>query len=68
MLDEPAEGLDGPTVEALVPGLLDSATGRGVLQLTFRRKGLDLVDVTHELRHGGRVSAAGLPVRTTARP
>jgi len=44
VLDEPTEGLDGPTATVLVTDLLDSASGRTVLMLTHRDEGLDLVD------------------------
>ena len=44
VLDEPTEGLDGPTATVLVADLLDSASGRTVLMLTHRDEGLDLVD------------------------
>ncbi|ROP42916.1 thiol reductant ABC exporter subunit CydD [Pseudokineococcus lusitanus] len=49
VLDEPTEGLDEPTAEALVADLLDAASGRGVLLLTHRPEGLDRVDVVHRL-------------------
>ncbi|MEJ5866714.1 thiol reductant ABC exporter subunit CydD [Pseudokineococcus sp. 5B2Z-1] len=54
VLDEPTEGLDEPTAEALVADLLDAASGRGVLLLTHRPEGLDRVDVVHRLGAGRR--------------
>ncbi|WP_298801905.1 thiol reductant ABC exporter subunit CydD [uncultured Pseudokineococcus sp.] len=58
VLDEPTEGLDEPTAEALVADLLDAASGRGVLLLTHRPEGLDRVDVVHRLGAG---ALAALP-------
>lgn len=52
VLDEPTEGLDGPTARALIADLLDAATGRTVLLLTHRPEGLDLVDMVLELADG----------------
>ena len=54
VLDEPTEGLDQATAEAVVGDLLDAATGRTVVLLTHRTEGLELVDATYELR-GGRL-------------
>ncbi|MEJ5889577.1 thiol reductant ABC exporter subunit CydD [Pseudokineococcus marinus] len=58
VLDEPTEGLDEATAEALVADLLDAASGRGVLLLTHRPEGLDRVDVVHRLGAG---AVAALP-------
>ncbi len=52
VLDEPTEGLDGPTATALVADLLDTASGRTVLMLTHRDEGLDLVDRRYGLVDG----------------
>ena len=52
VLDEPTEGLDGPTATALVADLLDTASGRTVLMLTHRDEGLDLVDRRYDLVDG----------------
>jgi len=52
VLDEPTEGLDEATAEAVMRDLLRSARGRTVLLLTHRTEGLDLVDEVHELRSG----------------
>ncbi|GIG28069.1 thiol reductant ABC exporter subunit CydD [Cellulomonas marina] len=49
VLDEPTEGLDEPTAEALVADLLDAASHLGVLLLTHRSEGLDKVDAVHRL-------------------
>ena len=54
VLDEPTEGLDQATAEAVVTDLLDAASGRTVVLLTHRTEGLDVVDEVHELR-GGRL-------------
>ena len=52
LLDEPTEGLDQATAEALMADLLDASSGRSVLLLTHRTEGLDLVDEVLELRAG----------------
>ncbi|MEJ5912892.1 thiol reductant ABC exporter subunit CydD [Pseudokineococcus sp. 1T1Z-3] len=49
VLDEPTEGLDEETAQALVADLMDAASGRGVLLLTHRPEGLDRVDVVHRV-------------------
>lgn len=49
VLDEPTEGLDEPTAEALVADLLDAASHLGVLLLTHRTEGLDKVNAVHQL-------------------
>jgi ATP-binding cassette subfamily C protein CydCD len=54
ILDEPTEGLDVPSAEALMADLLTASAGRTVLLLTHRTEGLDQVDHTLELA-GGRV-------------
>jgi ATP-binding cassette subfamily C protein CydCD len=54
ILDEPTEGLDEDTAEALMADLLDAASERTVLLLTHRLDGLDRVDAIHEL-DGGRL-------------
>jgi len=48
ILDEPTEGLDTPSAEALMADLLAATAGRTVLVLTHRTEGLDRVD---EIRH-----------------
>jgi ATP-binding cassette subfamily C protein CydCD len=50
ILDEPTEGLDAPTAEALMADLLDAAQGRTVLLLTHRTEGLDRCDRRYTLR------------------
>jgi ATP-binding cassette subfamily C protein CydCD len=52
ILDEPTEGLDSDTAEALMADLLDAAAGRTVLLLTHRRDGLAHVDEIHDLTDG----------------
>jgi len=52
VLDEPTEGLDEPTAQALMTDLLRATQGRRVLLLTHRREGLDQVDAVHELVAG----------------
>ncbi|GIE95057.1 thiol reductant ABC exporter subunit CydC [Paractinoplanes rishiriensis] len=52
ILDEPTEGLDAPTAEALMADLLTATTGRTVLLLTHRTEGLDRVDRTLHLTAG----------------
>jgi ATP-binding cassette, subfamily C, bacterial CydCD len=54
VLDEPTEGLDEPTAEALMTDLLRVTCGRRVLLLTHRREGLDQVDAVQVLE-GGRL-------------
>jgi ATP-binding cassette subfamily C protein CydCD len=56
ILDEPTEGLDTGTAEALTADLLDAAEGRTVLLLTHRTEGLDRVDHVLELT-AGRLNA-----------
>jgi ATP-binding cassette subfamily C protein CydCD len=58
ILDEPTEGLDRATAEALMADLLDAAASRTVLLLTHRTEGLDRVDRIHTL-DDGRVPAWG---------
>ena len=65
VLDEPTEGLDEPTAEALMADLLDAAAGYGVLLLTHRTDGLDRVDRVLELA-GGRLRPAGRLAGTAA--
>ncbi len=52
VLDEPTEGLDEPTAEALMTDLLRATRGRRVLLLTHRREGLDQMTAVHELADG----------------
>jgi ATP-binding cassette subfamily C protein CydCD len=52
VLDEPTEGLDPPTGEALIADLLDATTGRGVVLLAHRDEGLDRVEETLRLQDG----------------
>jgi ATP-binding cassette subfamily C protein CydCD len=68
VLDEPTEGLDEPTADALMADLLGAAGGRSVLLLTHRQEGLDLVDAVYDLA-GGRLHRpdAVHPARGTLR-
>ena len=52
VLDEPTEGLDEATAEAVVRDILEATPDRAVVLLTHRTEGLDLVDEVHELRSG----------------
>lgn len=54
VLDEPTEGLDQATAEALMTDLLDVTAGRTVVLLTHRPEGLDVVDVVLRV-HDGRL-------------
>jgi ABC-type transport system involved in cytochrome bd biosynthesis fused ATPase/permease subunit len=54
VLDEPTEGLDAATAEAVMADLLDATSGRSVVLLAHRPEGLALVDQVYELR-GGRL-------------
>ncbi len=65
VLDEPTEGLDPPTGEALIADLLDAATGRSVVLLAHRDEGLDRVDEIRRLTDGVLVGEAR---RGRARP
>ena len=56
VLDEPTEGLDAGTAEALMADLLD--TSATVLLLTHRTEGLDRVDRVLRLADGRLVGAA----------
>ena len=58
VLDEPTEGLDGPTATALMADLLRTTSGRTVVLLSNRPEGLDLVDRTYCLVDG-RLGGAG---------
>ena len=49
VLDEPTEGLDEATAQALMADLLDSAAGRTVILLTHRSEGLDRVERVYRL-------------------
>jgi ATP-binding cassette subfamily C protein CydCD len=57
VLDEPTEGLDAQTAEALMADLLD--TRATVLLLTHRREGLDRMDQVLELADGRLAEPAG---------
>ena len=62
VLDEPTEGLDAETAEALMADLLDTPR-RTVLLLTHRREGLDRMDQVLELADGRLSPAAVAAVR-----
>lgn len=66
VLDEPTEGIDGPTAAALIADLLDTASGRTVLILSHRLEGLDLVDRTYRLIDGRLVGSASPSASPTA--
>ena len=61
VLDEPTEGLDPASAEAVVADLLDAASGRTVVMLTHRPEGLDLVDEILTLMDGGRLQPVSVP-------
>ena len=66
VLDEPTEGLDEETAEAVVRDLLQASPHRTVVLLTHRTEGLDLVDEA-ELRWDGCTACAdGGPTLTSA--
>lgn len=58
VLDEPTEGLDSATAQAVAADLLDAASGRSVLLLTHHPEGLDLVGevLTFSAAHCGHGS------------
>jgi ATP-binding cassette subfamily C protein CydC len=58
LLDEPTEGVDAPTEQALLAGIDRLMRGRTVLLITHRRVGLDRMDEIIMLDRG-RVIAAG---------
>ncbi|HTY71815.1 MAG TPA: thiol reductant ABC exporter subunit CydC [Actinomycetes bacterium] len=58
VLDEPTEGLDAPTADAVMADLLSASAGRSVVLLAHRPEGLDLVDEVLVLREG-RLSPRG---------
>ncbi|WP_299039648.1 thiol reductant ABC exporter subunit CydD [uncultured Pseudokineococcus sp.] len=66
VLDEPTEGLDEPTAEALVADLLDAASHLGVLLLTHRSEGLDKVHVVHQLPTAHTRTPPGHPLPARA--
>jgi ATP-binding cassette subfamily C protein CydC len=55
VLDEPTEGLDNPTAEAVLQSIDQLMLGRTVLMVTHRRHGLGAVDQVLELRDGRRI-------------
>jgi ABC-type transport system involved in cytochrome bd biosynthesis fused ATPase/permease subunit len=55
ILDEPTEGLDGPTADALITDLLHASIGRTVVILTHRLDGLDNVHRRYALTAGALV-------------
>jgi ATP-binding cassette subfamily C protein CydCD len=59
ILDEPTEGLDEPTAEALIADLLRAAGRRRVLLLTHRREGLAQMSAVHTLETAGKPLASG---------
>lgn len=52
VLDEPGEGLDAATEQALMTSLFDALGDRGLLLITHRRAGLDRVDYRLRLEQG----------------
>lgn len=67
ILDEPTEGLDEDSAEALMADLLDATTDRTVLLITHRTDGLTRVDQTYHLTGGLTQSpepAKGSPTRS----
>jgi thiol reductant ABC exporter CydC subunit len=60
VLDEPTEGLDAATAEAVMADLLDATSGRSVVLLAHRPEGLALVDQVYELR-AGRLEPVAAP-------
>jgi len=52
VLDEPTAHLDPPAAEALVRDVFAAAGGTGVLVITHRPEGLEMVDTILELRDG----------------
>ncbi|MBR7833308.1 thiol reductant ABC exporter subunit CydC [Actinospica durhamensis] len=63
VLDEPTEGLDPASAQAVVAELLDAASGRTVVMLTHRPEGLDLVDEILTLTGSGRLRPAPAGLR-----
>jgi ATP-binding cassette subfamily C protein CydCD len=66
VLDEPTEGLDEPTAQALMADLLPAGRGRSVILLAHRHEGLDRMDAVLELA-GGRLRTVVPPVTPLAR-
>lgn len=58
ILDEPAEGLDGATADALMAGVLEAARDRGILLITHRAEGLAQMDEILVLE-AGRIAHRG---------
>jgi ATP-binding cassette subfamily C protein CydCD len=70
VLDEPTEGLDGPTATALMADLLDASAGRTVVLLSHRVEGLDVVSRVYDLVDGrlvrtDRTRLAGRPPQSS---
>lgn len=59
VLDEPTEGLDGPTAQALMHTLHDLMDGRTVLLITHRPEGLDDMDRILVLDQGSLRPSSG---------
>ncbi len=59
ILDEPTEGLDGPTARALMRTLHDLMDGRSVLLITHRPEGLEDMDRILVLEQGSLSSSCG---------
>lgn len=60
LLDEPTEGLDAETAEALMDSLVKLMAGRTVILVTHRTAGLDRVDRVVKLGQGRIIPGAGM--------
>ena len=52
ILDEPTEGLDGPTARVLIDSVFSAAAGRSIILITHLKFGLDAVDEVVSIAHG----------------
>jgi len=55
ILDEPTEGLDGPTARALIESVFAAAAGRSIILITHLKFGLDAVDEVISIAQGRRL-------------
>ncbi|MFS8036990.1 thiol reductant ABC exporter subunit CydC [Xanthobacter sp. AM11] len=67
ILDEPTEGLDAHTEQAVMAAVLDAARGRTLLLVTHRTAGLARMDEI-VVMDGGRVVARGTPGEMLGHP
>ncbi len=55
ILDEPTEGLDSATEQAVLNSLMHFAQPKTLIMVTHRQVGLSLVDTVYEMHHGALI-------------